>query len=228
MIHSFWTPILLSITVACTAGFIVGVLGLLTGRLMARKSFKGKTVLETLIMLPLVLPPTVVGFLLLVIFGLKSPVGQLIEAIFKQPIIFTWWAAVIAAVVVSFPLMYQSAKTGFEAVDDEIEDAAKVDGATDFQVFVRISIPLAVQSILTGFVLSFTRGLGEFGATLMFAGNIPGKTQTVPTAIYLAIDTGNMTMAWLWVGAVILLSYILLFAVYRFPTTLSFTTIKRR
>ncbi|WLD94256.1 molybdate ABC transporter permease subunit [Alkalihalobacillus sp. AL-G] len=217
MIHSFWSPIFLSITVACTAGLIVSFLGLIIGRIMARKSFKGKTALETLMMLPLVLPPTVVGFLLLVIFGMNSPIGQLIEALFNQPIIFTWWAAVLAAIVVSFPLMYQTAKSGFESIDGEIEDAAKVDGATGMHVFIRVSIPLAAQSIITGVVLSFTRGLGEFGATLMFAGNIPGRTQTIPTAIYLAIDTGNMTMAWLWVGSVVVLSYLLLFVIYRLP-----------
>ncbi|MGM7700360.1 molybdate ABC transporter permease subunit [Pseudalkalibacillus sp. Hm43] len=219
MVSSFWSPIYLSITIAITAGIIVGVLGTLIGRLMARRSFRGKTALETFLMLPLVLPPTVVGFLLIVIFGVNSPIGKLIETLFNQSLIFTWWAAVLAAVVVSFPLMYQSAKTGFASVDSEIEDAAKIDGATSMAVFIKVSVPLAAQAILTGFVLSFTRALGEFGATLMFAGNIPGKTQTVPTAIYLAFDTGNMQLAWMWVGSIILLSYILLFIIYRFSRT---------
>ncbi len=219
MVSSFWSPIYLSITIAITAGIIVGVLGILIGRLMARGSFRGKTALETILMLPLVLPPTVVGFLLIVVFGVNSPIGKLIETLFNQSLIFTWWAAVLAAVVVSFPLMYQSAKTGFASVDSEIEDAAKIDGATSVAVFIKVSVPLAAQSILTGFVLSFTRALGEFGATLMFAGNIPGKTQTVPTAIYLAFDIGNMELAWMWVGSIILLSYILLFIIYRFSHT---------
>ncbi len=215
MVQSFWSPIYLTITIAVTAGIIVVILGIIIGRLMARKSFTGKTVIETLLILPLVLPPTVVGFLLIVIFGVNSPIGQLITQLFGQSLIFTWWAAVIAAVVVSFPLMFQSAKTGFESVDPEIEDAAKIDGAGNMQVFLKVTMPLAIQALITGGVLSFTRALGEFGATLMFAGNIPGKTQTVPTAIYLAMDSGNMEMAWLWVGSIIVLSYIILFAIYR-------------
>lgn len=216
MVDTFWSPIYLSLTIALTAGVIVGVIGIMTGRLMARRSFRGKTVIETFMMLPLVLPPTVVGFILIVLFGINSPIGRVIESIFDQPIIFTWWAAVLAAVAVSFPLMYQSAKTGFTTVDSEIEDAAKIDGATSLEVFLKVSIPLAAQAIITGLVLSFTRALGEFGATLMFAGNIPGKTQTVPTAIYIAFDTGNMKLAWLWVGSIITLSYLLLFFIYRF------------
>jgi molybdate transport system permease protein len=203
-------------TIAITAGIIVGIFGVLIGRLMARATFRGKTAIETFLMLPLVLPPTVVGFMLIVVFGVNSPVGQLIEALFKQSLIFTWSAAVLAAVVVSFPLMYQSAKTGFASIDHEIEDAAKIDGATSTEVFLKVSMPLAAQALITGFVLSFTRALGEFGATLMFAGNIPGKTQTVPTAIYLAFDTGNMQMAWMWVGSIIFISYLLLFIIYRF------------
>ncbi|WP_221568034.1 molybdate ABC transporter permease subunit [Alkalihalobacillus sp. TS-13] len=217
MVQSFWSPVYLSITIAVTAGTIVAILGILCGRLMARKSFTGKTMVETFLMLPLVLPPTVVGFLLIVIFGINSPVGQIISQLFGQSLIFTWWAAVIAGVVVSFPLMYQSAKTGFESVDYEIEDAARIDGAGKVQVFLKVTIPLALQALITGGVLSFTRALGEFGATLMFAGNIPGKTQTVPTAIYLAMDSGNMEMAWMWVASIVALSYIMLFAIYRLP-----------
>lgn len=173
---------------------------------MARKRFAGKVIVETMLMLPLVLPPSVVGFLLIVIFGSNSPVGR----IFHQPIMFTWWAAVIASSVVAFPLMYQAAKTGFQSVDGEIEDAARVDGANEFKVLLFISIPLAFKSLLSGAVLSFARALGEFGATLMFAGNIPGRTQTIPTAIYVAMDSGNMQLAWLWVLAIIAISFMML------------------
>lgn len=180
---------------------------------MAKAKFKGKAIIETIFLLPLVLPPTVVGFLLLVIFGKQSPIGQLIEWVFHQPIIFTWWAAVLAATIVAFPLMYQSAKTGFEEVDGDVEDAARVDGANKFQLFLFVSIPLALKSIISGGILSFARALGEFGATLMFAGNIPGKTQTTPTAIYVAIDSGNMHMAWLWVICMIAISFLMLVCV---------------
>lgn len=206
----FWSPVKLSIEIAAVSGVIVFILGLCLGKKMANRRFKGKVLLETLFLLPLVLPPTVVGFLLIVLFGRQSPVGQFIEWIFKQPIMFTWWAAVIASIVVAFPLMYQSAKTGFEEIDRDIEDAARVDGASEYKLFLFISIPLALKSIITGGILSFARSLGEFGATLMFAGNIPGKTQTTPTAIYIAIDSGNMQMAWLWVATMIGISFLML------------------
>lgn len=209
----FLSPIWLSIKTASLAGMIVIVLGTLTGRFFARKNFKGKAILETIIMLPMVLPPTVVGFFLIVIFGKNSIVGQAIEWLFNQPIIFTWSAAVIASIVVAFPLMYQSAKSGFQGVSRDIEDAARVDGASEWRIFLFISIPLASKSLLSGSILSFARALGEFGATLMFAGNIPGKTQTIPIAIYIAIDSGNMTMAWLWVISIVILSFIMLLAI---------------
>lgn len=211
---TFWSPIKLSITIAITAGCIVLLLGLIIGKWMAHKQFKGKLFLETLLMLPLVLPPSVVGFLLIVIFGRNSFVGTFLEKLTGQPIMFTWWAAVIASTVVAFPLMYQSVKTGFQTVNTEIEDAARTDGANEFNIFLYISIPLSIKAIVTGFILSFTRALGEFGATLMFAGNIPGKTQTLPTAIYVAIDSGNMELAWLWVLTTVFISFLMLASTY--------------
>ncbi|WP_088011134.1 molybdate ABC transporter permease subunit [Gottfriedia acidiceleris] len=213
MLEEFLIPLKISLKVTIVAGVIVIILGTIAGRILSMKSFKGKTLLETILMLPLVLPPTVVGFLLLVIFGRQSFVGKMIEWLFKQPIVFTWWAAVIASIVVAFPLMYQSAKTGFQSVDNEIEEAARVCGANEWNVFFFISIPLSLKAIISGSILSFARVLGEFGATLMFAGNIPGVTQTVPTAIYLAIDSGNMKMAWLWVLSMVLISFIMLLVV---------------
>lgn len=211
--QDFLTPIWLSLKIATISGVVVILLGILVGRLLARKSFKGKAVLETILMLPMVLPPTVVGFFLIVLFGKNSVVGQAIEWLFGQPIIFTWWAAVIASIVVAFPLMYQSAKSGFQGVNFGIEEAARIDGANEWRVFLFISIPLASRAIISGSILSFARALGEFGATLMFAGNIPGETQTIPTAIYIAIDSGNMTMAWLWVISIVVLSFIMLLTV---------------
>ena len=212
-----WTdasgPVLLSVQVAVISTIFVAGAGILAGRLMARASFKGKTLLETVLMLPLVLPPTVVGFLLIAAFGVNSPAGRLIEQVMGSPLIFTVWAAVIAAGVVSFPLMYQAAKLGFQMVDREIEDASKVDGAGGMQTFMHITLPLAVPSLITGVVLSFTRALGEFGASLMFAGNIPGQTQTAATAIYVAMDSGDMNLAWLLTGVLVLLSFTLLFFV---------------
>jgi len=206
MTTEFWDPIILSIRIAIVASVLVVIMGTFIGKFMARSTFKGKMVIETLLILPLVLPPSVVGFILIVIFGSNSPIGHFIERVFHSTVIFTWWAGVVAAVVVAFPLMYQVTKAGFEHVDVDIENAARVDGANERSVFFLISLPLTMKYILTGFVLSFTRALGEFGATLMFAGNIPGKTQTVSTAIYVAIDSGEMDMAWLWVFSMILIS----------------------
>ena len=212
-IQEFLSPIWLSLKIATISGVIVILTGTLVGRLLARTTFKGKAILETILMLPMVLPPTVIGFFLIVIFGKNSLAGQAIEWIFNQPIIFTWYAAVIASAVVAFPLMYQSAKSGFQGVDLSIEEAARVDGASEWKIFLFISIPLASKALISGSILSLARALGEFGATLMFAGNIPGETQTLPTAIYIAIDSGNMTMAWAWVISIVIISFIMLLTI---------------
>ncbi|MEH7158286.1 molybdate ABC transporter permease subunit [Neobacillus drentensis] len=214
MAVDFWSPVRLSLEIATVSGILVVIFGLLLGKLMANKKFKGVALVETVFLLPLVLPPSVVGFLLIVVFGRNSPVGRLIESIFKQPLMFTWWAAVIASTVVAFPLMYQSVKTGFEAIDEDIENAARVDGANGYKLFMLVTIPLTFKTIISGAILSFARALGEFGATLMFAGNIPGKTQTIPTAIYVALDSGNMELAWLWVASIVGISFLMLIFVH--------------
>jgi molybdate transport system permease protein len=205
------SPIKLSIQVACFALFFVSITGILLAKVMAKKKFRGKVVAETLLLLPLVLPPTVIGFMLVFLFGGQSWVGTLFYSLFGSNLMFTWWAAVIASSVVAFPLMYQTAKTGFLSVNKEIEDAARVDGANEWFVFLKVTIPLSYKAILAGFILSFARALGEFGATLMFAGNIPGKTQTAPTAIYVALESGNTTEAWILVGCMVLISFTMLF-----------------
>ncbi|MDY0410338.1 molybdate ABC transporter permease subunit [Virgibacillus soli] len=212
-LETFMEPVWLSLKVTLVAGMVVVILGTLVGRYLARKSFKGLSAIETFMMLPMVLPPTVVGFFLIILFGKNSIFGKAVEWLFHQPIIFTWWAAVIASIVVAFPLMYQSAKSGFQGVDQHIEEAGRVDGASEWRILQSISIPLASRALISGAILSFARALGEFGATLMFAGNIPGKTQTIPTAIYVAIDSGNMQLAWLWVIAIVVISFIMLFFV---------------
>ncbi len=208
--EEFFTPVLLSLRVSLISLILVFLCATLIARWMARASFKGKIVVETILMLPLVLPPTVVGFLLIIIFGNNSFIGDFIEWVFNDTIIFTWYAAVIASTAVAFPLMYQSAKAGFLNIDRDIENAAKVDGANSFQVFVKITVPLSSAALITGALLSFARALGEFGATLMIAGNIPGRTQTLPTAIYVALQSGNMTLAWTWVITIIVISFFML------------------
>ncbi|MGM0899612.1 MAG: molybdate ABC transporter permease subunit [Bacillota bacterium] len=210
MNSDFWSPILISLQTAAVALFIVVILGILIAKWMSRNKFKGKVFLETILLLPLVLPPTVVGFLLIILLGRNSIIGSILESFLGQPIMFTWSAAVIAAAVVAFPMMYQSAKTGFLSVDIRAEEAARVDGASEWKVFLSITLPLSAKALVAGVILSFARALGEFGATLMFAGNLPGKTQTMPTAIYVAFESGNMEAAWLWVSVIVVISFLML------------------
>ncbi len=210
-----WEPVWLSVKVTLVSSIIVFILALATARLMTKFRFYGKTVLETIFLLPLVLPPTVVGFLLLVILGRNSWIGRAIEWLTNQPIIFTWIAAVIASTVVAFPLVYQTVKTGLGSVDNSIEDAARSAGATEWQLFRWITLPLSRRFLISAYVIGFARGLGEFGATLMIAGNIPGRTQTIPTAIYIAVDSGKVQLAWFWTMIVVLMSFILLLTANR-------------
>lgn len=208
--QEYWTPIRLSLQVSILSSFVVILLGIAAAWWMAKASFRGKTLLETLFMLPIVLPPTVVGFILLVLLGRRSWIGQALEWLFSAPVIFSWWAAVIASIVVAFPLVYQTMKVGFLAVDREMEDAARSYGGSEWQVFRYITLPLTYRSMLSAYILGFARGLGEFGATLMIAGNIPGKTQTIPTAIFVAVDSGNTAMAWAWTASIIAISFVML------------------
>lgn len=206
----FWLPIKLSLQVALLSSVIVILLGVAVAWWMSHHHFKGKIVVETIFMLPLVLPPTVVGFLLLMLLGRRSWVGQWIEWLFSAPIVFSWWAAVVASVVVSFPLVYQTMKVGFASVDRSFEEAGRSNGANEWNVFRYITLPLALPSLISAYILGFARSLGEFGATLMIAGNIPGKTQSIPTAIYVAVDSGNTEMAWMWTAAIVIISFLLL------------------
>lgn len=198
-----YTPLFLSLKIAGIATCIVLVFGILFARLLARNTFPGKRILEATLMLPLVLPPTVVGFGLLYLFGKNGPIGSFLLHWFDFQIVFTWIGAVIAATVVSFPLMYQSAAASFQNYDRNIENAALTMGASKFKVFWTISFPLAWPGLLAGLVLTFARALGEFGATLMIAGYIPGQTNTIPLAIYFAVDSGNTGEAIFWVVSII-------------------------
>lgn len=211
----FFAPVWLSVKISVITSLIVFVLAAIAAKAMAGRKFPGYTLIETLLLLPLVLPPTVVGFVLLVVLGRRSWIGRLYEQFTEHTILFTWGAAVIAAVVVAFPLVYRTVKAGFEDVEKDLEDAARAQGATEIQVLRYVTLPLAGRSLAAGYVLGFARGLGEFGATIMVAGNIPGHTQTVPTAIYVAVDGGNMTLAWMWVCAIIAISAVMLMFVNR-------------
>lgn len=204
-------PVILSLKVALVAVALVFAVGLVVSRAMARGDFPGKNVLESLIILPMVLPPTVLGYGLLILLGKRGPVGGFLLEAFDFQLIFTWWAAVIASAVVSFPLMYQSAKAAFAGVDVSLEQAARTLGAGELRIFLTVTLPLAWPGILAGLVLSFARALGEFGATLMVAGNIPGKTQTIPLAIYFAVESGETAAARNLVLVITLLSFAVVF-----------------
>src|SRR3954452_20050334 len=161
MQNEFWSPILLSLKVASISVALVFVAGILFARFLSRGQFKGKMLVEIFLLLPIVLPPTVIGFLLIFFFGGNSPVGSIINKLFDSSIMFTPFAAVIASTIVAFPLMYQTVKIGFQSVDKEIEEAARVDGANELNVFLLVTLPLSTRSIITGLILSFARALGE-------------------------------------------------------------------
>jgi molybdate transport system permease protein len=186
-----WVALGLTIKVAGWATVLNLVLGVGIGYAMARLRFPGRDVLDAVLTLPLVMPPTVLGYYLLVLIGSHSPLGSWLIQTFGIRLIFTWQGAVIAATVVAFPLVFKAARAAFETVDPQLEDAARTLGMREAAVFFRVSLPLAWHGILAGLLLSFARALGEFGATLMVAGSIPGRTQTLSIAVYEAVQAGQ-------------------------------------
>lgn len=205
------TPLFLSLKISSTAIVIVFILGLLAARLSMKVRGHLKWILDVLFTLPMVLPPTVVGFILLVLCGRRSAIGQFLER-FGISLIFTQTGAILAAVVVTFPLMYRASKGALEQVDPDLIWAGRALGLSEIKVFVRIMIPEAWPGIMSGLILAFTRALGEFGATLMIAGNIPKVTQTIPLAIYFATANGKMTLATIWTVIITLISCLMLWA----------------
>lgn len=204
-----YTPLWISIKTATIATIITFFFGILISYWMSNFKGKSKGLIDGLFTLPLILPPTVVGFFLLLICGKNGPVGKLLE-LFDTSIIFSWTATVLAAIVVSFPMMYRTTRSAFEQIDINILSAARTLGLSEFKIFYKIAIPLAMPGIIGGLVLSFARAMGEFGATLMIAGNIPGKTQTIPLAIFFAAEGGDMQKAMLWVIIIVTLSLFLI------------------
>ncbi len=199
-------PLLLSLKVALTATALVSIMGLGLAVFLARVQFIGKSVLETFLNLPLVLPPSVVGYYLLLMLGRRGPLGEM-------RLIFTWKAAVLASAVVALPLMVRASKAAVESVDISLELAARTLGSPPWKALWDVTIPLARRGILAGVVMSFARALGEFGATLMVAGNIPGRTQTVPLAIYTAVQANRMGEANFWVLLMTAVAYLVMLAV---------------
>ena len=186
-----WPALALSLKVAGCATLIDLLLGVAAGFLLARRRFPGRELLDTLLTLPMVMPPTVLGYYLLVLIGRHGWLGAWLQERFGINLIFTWQGAVIAAAIVIFPLVFKPARAAFEAVDGQLEQAARVLGISEAALFFRVTLPLAWRGILAGVLLGFARALGEFGATLMVAGSIPGRTQTLSIAVYEAVQAGQ-------------------------------------
>lgn len=186
-----WFPFWLSLKVAAIATMGSLAVGLALAYVLARYRFRGREVLDSVVTLPIVLPPTVLGYYLLVLLGRNSALGRAFEAVFGFPLVFTWQAAVVAATFHSVPLLVKSARAALESVDRNLENAARTLGASEGRIFFQVTLPLARRSILAATVFAFARALGDFGVTIMIAGNIPGKTQTMAVAIYDAVQSGN-------------------------------------
>lgn len=186
-----WSALWLSLKVAGWATLLNLVVGVGLGALLARKRFPGRELLDTLLTLPMVLPPTVLGYYLLVLLGRNGPIGGWLQQYFGINLVFTWQGAVIAAAIASLPLVFKPARAAFEGVDPQLEQAARTLGVSGFALFLRVTLPLAWRGILAGLLLAFARAMGEFGATIMLAGSIPGRTQTLSIAIYEAVQAGN-------------------------------------
>jgi molybdate transport system permease protein len=205
-------PILLSLRVASAATILTFAIGLGLARLLSSREVPLKRLWEALILLPMVFPPTITGYLLLLLVGRRGPVGALLAKA-GLTLVFTWGAAVLASVTVALPLMYQNCKAALAGVDSRLEDAARTLGLSEGRVFRSVTFPLALPGILAGVALSFARALGEFGATLMVAGNIPGRTQTIPLALYAAVEDGRSGEANLYLLVTTVLAFGVIVAV---------------
>lgn len=205
------SPILVSIKTASLSIFITFFLGLIFAKLIIEiKNETLRNILDGIFILPLVLPPTVAGFMLLYIFGVRRPIGQFFLEYFSVKIAFSWGATVLAAVVMSFPLMYRSAKGAFELVDSNLIYAARTLGMSEWKIFWKVMMPVAMPGVISGGILAFARGLGEFGATAMIAGNIAGKTRTIPLAVYSAVSAGDMEAAGYYVSIIMALAFLII------------------
>ncbi|MCB8816108.1 molybdate ABC transporter permease subunit [Desulfosporosinus shakirovi] len=204
-----FTPLLISLRAAIIATIGTFFLGIAAACFVSGYRGKFKGLIDGVLTLPLVLPPTVIGFLLLILFGKNGPLGKLLMSIGKT-VIFSWPATVIAASVVAFPLMYRTVRSAFEQIDQNIINAARTLGVSEWKIFWRITIPLAWPGVAAGTVLAFARALGDFGATLMIGGNIPGKTLTIPAAIFFAAESGEMRKALIWVMLIFIVSLIVM------------------
>ncbi|MGA8144702.1 MAG: molybdate ABC transporter permease subunit [Candidatus Acidiferrales bacterium] len=208
-----WSPLWISIATSVTATVVTLVAGLAAAAWRESRRGPAMALVDGIFLLPLVLPPTVVGLLLLLLFGRNGPLGKLLLT-FGATVVFSWPATVIAATVVAFPLMYLTARAALEQVDPNCLQAARTLGASEWRVFREVALPLAWPGVLAGTILSFARALGEFGATLMLAGNIPGRTETIPIAIYFAVEANEIERAAAWCFIDVAISLALLGGLY--------------
>ena len=209
-------PLYITVKVSLIATAFTITVGLVLAWLMAKKAFWGKGLLDAVIMQPLVIPPTVLGYYLLVAFGRSGPVGGFLEETLGIEVVFTWKGAVLAAFISSLPLFVKPARAAFEGVGADLENAARLLGKTELAVIRTVTLPLAWRGLFAGAVMAFARATGEFGATLMIAGNIPGLTQTLPIAIYDAVQSGDYRAANILVGIITLFSFSVLYVAGRF------------
>ena len=184
-------PLMLTLKVAAWATLFATAIGVAVAFGLAKWRFPGREFLDAAMSLPMVMPPTVLGYYILVLVGRRGPIGAWLDSAFGIRLIFTWQGAVIASAIVALPLVYKAAATAFESVEPEFEQAARVLGKSEWAVFLRVTLPLAWRGVLAGSMLGFARALGEFGATLMVAGNLPGRTQTLSIAVYDAVEAGR-------------------------------------
>ncbi|MEB8090153.1 molybdate ABC transporter permease subunit [Staphylococcus saprophyticus] len=193
------TPFWISLKVAVISTIIVTLIGVVISKWLYRRHGIIARILESIIVLPIVLPPTVMGFILLIVFSPRSYIGAFFANVLHLPVVFTLTGAVIASVIVSFPLMYQHTVQGFRSIDHKMLNTARTMGASESKIFFKLILPISKRAILSGVMMSFARAIGEFGATLMVAGYIPNKTNTLPLEIYFLVEQGKENQAWLWV-----------------------------
>ncbi|MBA8771192.1 MULTISPECIES: molybdate ABC transporter permease subunit [Staphylococcus] len=193
------TPLWISIRVAVVSTIIVFILSILLAKSMYHRKQKWTHMIESIVLLPIVLPPTVLGFLLLMLFSVNGGFGHFLTDVLGVKVVFTWIGATVASVIVSFPLMYQHVVQGFRNINPKMLNTARTMGASELKIFFKIILPLSKRALITGTMLAFARAIGEFGATLMVAGYIPGKTNTLPLEIYFLVQQGRESQAWLWV-----------------------------
>ena len=216
-----WHPLLLSLEVALLSTALVVMVGVALGWLLARRRFVGREFLDAVVTLPLVLPPTVLGYYLLILLGRNSPVGRAFESVTGQPIVFTLKGAVIAAAFGALPLVVKTARAAIAGVDANVENAARTLGQTEWGVFWRVTLPLSSRGVIASAILAFARALGDFGATLMVAGNIPGETQTAALAIYDAAQAGRDDYALLLVLILSAVALLLMYATNKLVANVS-------